>query len=413
VALGFVFTWIIARYYGADANGVFSLSITLFMILTILSRSGFDMSLTRIFSESQANKQLGQAKKIFGKTLILSVPSSVALSIIFYFSAPYLAETIFNNQNLIPSFRYMSMAIPSWTIIMICAGALRGLGHSTAFTFYFNVGRFLFATSFLAIITFLYTNDNPWLPSACYASACLVLACIAVGHIYTKIKGAEFQSQSMGFKKLFMFSAPMLLSTSMLFIMGWFDRIVLGIFSTDVEVGIYHVTMKLSTLTNFPLTAVNAVVASKFAALYAQGHMEQFRRVVKNSSMVIFLSSLPIIGILIIIPEFILSIFGTQFKSAVSVLFILLAGQFVSVLTGSVGTILQMTGYQRVFQNVLFLGASMNILGNFILCPLYGMTGVAIASFLSIAFWNLASFLMVWKLTGVMSIYNPLTHLYK
>lgn len=407
VGLGFLFTWFIARKYGAETNGIFSLCLTFFMLISILSRAGFDMSLTRFFSQSKSNNQLGKARSIFKKMLAFSFTLSLLLAIVFYWLAPFIAEGIFQSPALTTSFQYISLAIPAWTITMISAGALRGLGHSNAFTFYLNVGRFLFGSIFLFMVTFLMADTHSSLPAASYSASCILLAVISLIHIRIQTKGGSDDDEVDNLHYLLKISIPMLLSTSMFFVMGWLDRIVLGIFSTDTDVGIYHVTMKIATLTSFTLTSVNAVVAPKFAKHYYSGNFRQFNRVVKNSTLAIILGSVPIICLLLIFPEFILGIFGSEFTTASTVLFVLLAGQFVSVLSGSVGTILQMTGHQKIFQNALLLAVIFNVAGNFILCPIYGMMGAAIASLIAIATWNSIALYMVKKLTGVMTIYNP------
>ena len=127
----------------------------------------------------------------------------------------------------------------------------------------------------------------------------------------------------------------------------------------------------------------------------------------RQSTKMIFFSSLPILIILLAVPEFILGLFGNEFKTGASALIFLTIAQFINAFTGSVGYILQMTGYQKYYQNVIFLGTIINIVLNYILIPIWGIAGAAIASATSMFFWNLLFTLKVKKILNNYIFYLP------
>ena len=85
----------------------------------------------------------------------------------------------------------------------------------------------------------------------------------------------------------------------------------------------------------------------------------------------------------------------------------MLAGRFYSSICGSVGSILQMTGNQHLFQNILLVAAIVNVVLNYFLIPIYGIRGAAIASFICVVFWNTIMVLVVKKKFGFYSVYIP------
>ena len=105
--------------------------------------------------------------------------------------------------------------------------------------------------------------------------------------------------------------------------------------------------------------------------------------------------------------EWVLGFSGESFVVGVSTLLILLAGRFYSSICGSVGSILQMTGNQHLFQNILLVAAIVNVVLNYLLIPIYGITGAAIASFICVVFWNTIMVLVVKKKFGFYSVYIP------
>ena len=74
----------------------------------------------------------------------------------------------------------------------------------------------------------------------------------------------------------------------------------------------------------------------------------------------IFWTSIPLIGVFFVFPEFLLGLFGEEFKIGVTAFIFLSCGRLVSSLSGSVGNILQMTGNQNIYGIILLFGAIMN-----------------------------------------------------
>jgi len=198
----------------------------------------------------------------------------------------------------------------------------------------------------------------------------------------------------------------MMLSSSVLLLMAWSDTIMIGIFKTEADVGVYNVALKLAMITGIVLGAVNSIVAPKLSETFNNNKMVEFRKLIKQSTRIIFFSTLPILIILLLFPEFLLSFFGTEFVIAKTTLLILLIGQIVNAMSGSVGFILQMTGKEKAYQNILLLALVCNIVLNIVLIPIYGIEGAAIASAFSLLFWNLSSVFYIYKKYNVLTFFN-------
>ena len=165
-------------------------------------------------------------------------------------------------------------------------------------------------------------------------------------------------------------------------------------------IGIYSVALAISTSSSIILFSINSIAAPKFSKLFSSRNMEEFKSFVKLSSRLIFWFSLPIIMFIIINSEFLLGIFGNEFKNGKLVLLILLFGQFINILCGSVGYILMMTNKQNLLLNIIIFSAILNIILNIILIPIYGIMGAAVASTISMICWNLIAMIYVYKEYG-------------
>ena len=103
-----------------------------------------------------------------------------------------------------------------------------------------------------------------------------------------------------------------------------------------------------------------------------------------------------VIGI-ILFKDIILGIFGEEFNLGSTALIILCIGQLFNAICGPVGSILQMTGRQKAFQNILFIALIINITLNILLVEKHGINGVATATAISLTFWNIASVIYIRK----------------
>ena len=119
----------------------------------------------------------------------------------------------------------------------------------------------------------------------------------------------------------------------------------------------------------------------------------------KIAKLNLFLT-LPIIFGIIVFSPYILAFFGEDYLAGQSVLLILCVGQFFSAICGSVLTLLNMAGKEKVVRNIVGATALLNIGLNAILINLYGIEGAAIATFVSLIVWNILGLMAVKKYFG-------------
>ena len=87
---------------------------------------------------------------------------------------------------------------------------------------------------------------------------------------------------------------------------------------------------------------------------------------------------------------------------------IIAVAQFFSALTGPVGNILQMTGRQKVYQNMAIAFTIGHVGLNILLVPRFGINGAAIAGFITIVSRNAFSVWYIKKSYGFLRLYIPL-----
>ena len=96
-------------------------------------------------------------------------------------------------------------------------------------------------------------------------------------------------------------------------------------------------------------------------------------------------------------PKFLLGLFGEDFSNGYIALIILCIGQFFNGFCGSVGYIMQLTGNERKFQQIVMTALFVNVLLNLFLIPYYGINGAAASSAISLILWNFLSMIYIKK----------------
>lgn len=182
---------------------------------------------------------------------------------------------------------------------------------------------------------------------------------------------------------------PLLLTNGFLIVLKQTDILCIGAWVSPEAVGIYTAAAKTAMWVAFVLQSVNIVVAPRFAALYAQGNRQGLQQLVATVAHWIFWPSLAIAIALIAFATPVLQLFGSEFATARWELSVLAIGQLVNTSVGSVGYLMMMTGHQDRAAAVFGIAALANLVLNAIAVPLFGTIGAAVATALTLAWWNL------------------------
>lgn len=196
---------------------------------------------------------------------------------------------------------------------------------------------------------------------------------------------------------------PFMLLFEMLNINSRLDILMLGAMKGPAEVGIYTVARRGVGLIILILAAVNSVLAPTIASLYAQKNMQQLQRAITKSARVVTLFAFVITVGLIVFGKWFLLLFGKDFIQGYHTLTILSIGMLVNAMMGSVGALLNMTGYERYNIVSVSCGIIFNGILNAILIPRWSVNGAAISTATSMILWNVLSFIWVYKKLGINS----------
>ena len=183
---------------------------------------------------------------------------------------------------------------------------------------------------------------------------------------------------------------PLLLILVFMNLMAQADVLLVGSMLGDDAVGVYNAASRTAATVGFALFAVNAAAAPSLAALHATGRREELARLLAATSRWTFWPALAIALGFALAGKVVLGFFGAEFTRAYLPLLILCGGQLAAASVGLAGSLLNLTGHERLSASLLAGAAALNLLLNGMLIPRFGLPGAAVATTAALVVWSLA-----------------------
>jgi O-antigen/teichoic acid export membrane protein len=390
---------VLARLLGAEGAGIFFLAFTIVLIVAAIARVGMENALVRFIAVNIEAEQPGKVLGVYQKAMKHSLVIAAILSILLFFLAPLISQVIFSKPELAKPLTIMAIAIVPLALLTLHAHALQGLKKIAASISVLSIYVPLL-TTLIAFFLLPYYGIN----AAVWGYLFATVVTLFIGILLWRRSVFRFKSHISEFnsKELHTSSMPLFGVVMMNMVITWSPILFLGIWENSENIGIYSAASRTAMLISFVLVAVNSIAAPKFAALYQHNGMDELGIIARKSAKIMIIFASPALLIFMMMPEWVLSIFGEQFKQGANVLMILAVGQFINVATGSVGYLLMMTGNERIMRNNLMFCAFVGIVLNLWLIPKYGIIGGAVAAAFTLALQNLIAVILAWKKLKVM-----------
>jgi O-antigen/teichoic acid export membrane protein len=295
----------------------------------------------------------------------------------------------------------MIWALPFMVVFMLLGFGFQAFYRVIAATFFQNLG---ISSTFIGLLGIVYFSGSTPDLTATYISYFYVVSSIAVCFIallmwHRQIKGAW---GSLRFKnnELWRASSNLWAASTMSLMVQWSGVLIAGALVSSSEVAYLTAAQRTAMLTSFVLMVVNMVVAPRYALLWKENKLNEIQRLAKWSTRGMVALALPVIIVMLVMPDFIMGLFGDEFVVAGNLLAIMAIGQFINVATGSVGFLLNMSGHERDFRRVTMFAGPLTIILSYFFIVQWGVIGAAIATAVGLSLQNLGALFMVRKRLG-------------
>jgi O-antigen/teichoic acid export membrane protein len=378
----------LARWMGTEEYGLYEYVITWSLLLAVPASLGLPRAVVRLINEYRVQQAWGQLRGLilgsWGLTIFMGLFLSLVCAVIIFVVQsyhPFLAA---------PVLLIGVWLIPLQGLLLLQEDIARGMESillaygPTKLTW-----PLLAMAGGVALWYFRHDLNSIsmiWVALSTLFFVLLIQAVIIWFQVKRNVETAPPVFVPISWLRI---SLPLLLYRAFREILVQTDILMIGSIVGAGAVGIYSPASKTSLWVSFVLQAVNLAIAPTLTVLYITGDREALQEVISTATKWIFWSASTIAILLIIFAKPILGIFGPDFVDAHWALKVLVIGQFINALSGSVGNLLSMTGYQNKLMIVSSCTALLNLVLNSIFIPLWGIVGAALTTAFTLSVWNI------------------------
>ncbi|MAM10173.1 MAG: hypothetical protein CML23_06860 [Rhizobiaceae bacterium] len=402
--LAFLLNVVIARLLGAHGAGLYFMSLSTVIILSVVARMGVDVSSLRHISRAMVNQRWSEIVGYQRWSMWLVTSSSSVLAITVAVAAPLIAVHVFGEPELAVPLAIMSLATVSFSLLTLISENLKAAKRLKPAML---VSSVLYPFAALILI---WPMTRQFGVSGANITYVVSTALVAAFGIITWNRTPEFSGVTPlrpDLRQLFKTAMPIwALTFVQQAIIPWAPLQILGMLGTPSDVGVFGAATRVSMLILFFLVAMDSAIIPKFAEFIERDDMESLQRVGQNATTMTAFLAVPVMLTFILGGGAIMSVFGPEFARGGTALAILAVGQAVNLVTGSVGYLLIIKGHESVVRNCAIIGGCVTVGLSFALIPSLGIAGAATASALSIAVSNICLTIQLWRKMRIVILPN-------
>lgn len=392
----FLLNILIARKLGAEESGYFFLSLSIITILSAILRQGFDNALIRFIAGFNVQNDNVSVSKVYYALIIRVLPMSLLAVCILYPLSKQICTLIFDKPLLSSSFQIMVIAAIPFTFSMLHGFCFQAVKRVVMSIFSISAALPIIMIPLLLLIN----PDSSLEVSSIYLFSVALVCVISISMWNNGRLPKVSKIDSNLLSELNQALTPLALVTIMNMVILWSAPIMLGIWGSSADVAIFTAANRTATLTSFVLMAVNTIAAPKFAEAFRLNDANTIKNSALGAGRLMTFLAIPILIFMLASAEPLMRLFGPEFEQGSNILRILAVGQFVSVISGSVGMLLQMTGRERILRNNVFYVSVFVIVCGPIAISIWGAVGAALVVAIAVASQNLLCVYQVNKELG-------------
>ncbi len=397
---------LIARSFGVEAYGLFSLAIIVITITSSIATIGLGDGLVRYISFYRGKKKYGHIRKLISSSKKLFLIIGLSFLIILILIAPIIAERIFHTSNFAPLLIGMAFALPFLLLSNLFLGILRGFEriqtYSLLINVYQNTARFvilgsliLIGTGFIAIsISYVLTYIGLFLISRHFASKDIA-----------EMPKSDIPKWKEVMPEVLSYAWPLLFVGILYSVFYWTDTLILGYFTSAENVGIYSSAVTLASLFGIAPDLFMQLFFPLISVKFSEGKKETIKKITQQVVKWIYILNFAVFLGLFLFPGELLNLFfGKEFIIASPVLQILSIGGLICSVLGISTSLLAIRGKTKTVLTNFLVFATINIILDLAFISVYGMVGVALATVFTQVIFMITVLFQVNKSYG----FNPL-----
>ncbi|HVO81120.1 MAG TPA: flippase [Terriglobales bacterium] len=392
----------LARLLGPAQFGLYAIGWTITRMVTLFTPLGLDAGVIR-FGAKYWREDKSTFRQVLSKSLLFASLSGLIFGGVFYGAARWIGEGIFHSAQMTEVVKGFALAFPLATILKVAAATTRISQRMKFSVIAEDISQPAWDLLLVLAFALLWTRSLAAAIVACIVSHGLAAALARwyAQRLFPNV-GSPVAASRFDGKQLLAFSLPASLTGVFGVMIIWVDRLLVGYYRPNADVGIYQAASQVSIAFAIILGAMNAIFSPMTADLFHRGELRRLEEIFRISTKWGLYLSLPLFLVTFFAShEVMIALFGAPYVAGWSVLVILALGQVFNAGTGPVGMLLVMAGYQnRMFlvSGTMFV---LSVVMGIVLIPRYGMVGAATATALAVSGLFIAAIVLAQVVLGM------------
>lgn len=400
--LTYLYRAIIARQFGPEGYGLFSLAIMTLGWFVTFSDFGLTHGLMRYMALYRGKNQIEKIRYTFSFVKRTLLVPSIILGAALFLLSDYISLRFFNDIALSPFLKIFSILVPFSIYFYVYLTAIRAYEKIGWYSFIFNINQNVVkVVALVALIMF-----GASIASVPYSYALGIITSFFVAYVVCRVTMPQIfikstlpeKNKKKAVKDLVYYSVPLLFFSIVSTIFYWIDSFSIGYYKDVASVGLYTAVIPIATL----LAIVPELFIQLFFPLinreYGRNNVPLIKELSKQVGKWIYMVNLPIFVLIILFPGAAINIlFGAEYLPAVTSLRILAIGALISSTFSISNQLVSALGKTKLILLNIVIASIVNLALNSLFIPMdkiwfidntIGINGAAIATLLSLALFN-------------------------
>lgn len=375
---------LLARWMGAFEFGVYIYVWTWVLMIGALSDMGLSSAARRFIPEYTEHGALDLLRGFLAGSRWLAVGSATAIGIVGAVGVTLLAPVL-DHYAIIPLY-LACVTIPIYGLVQAQAGIAHSYDWPNLALMPFYIWRQLAITLLMGLA---------WFFGAPTDAVTAMLIAVATTYLVTigqlvvlNRRLAEKVPDGPGHyepKIWLATSLPLFVVEGFYLLLTYVDILALEHFGSPDQVAVYYAGARLLAIVAFVYFAIAGATTHKFTQYHVSGDKERLASFFKEATRWTFWPSLAVCAAILAFGQPLLRLFGPDFESGYTVMFLLAVGMLARAAVGPAERLLSMLGERKQCALIYAIAFAINLVLCVLLIPRIGIEGAAVATSTALA----------------------------
>lgn len=405
-------TIILTRNLGPNDYGLWTLTLSLQSIFMLFVLLGMPKALYRFIAYYQGSSEWGKTKSLIVETFFSSILLSIIITIILLIVPTSRLDGVFHEPGIGRLVHVTAFEIPFLALLTLISSCYIGFKKVRYQVFIETIGLPL-VQMVIALLIFGKVNweANVMTWAWAHVSTLFVISLTSLWLFRRKIWPSlqNVYRVPLEHAAIISYVWPLALNTVLILGASQIDFILLGLFGSARDIGVYRVYLYFVMPLQIVLASFARIYQPVVTELIAQRGLAEaasvFKRVARWTLQINLFIALSII---VLSEKLIPSLFGEEYWVVPITLSILVLGKCLDSSVGPTQMTLEAFGHAKLVLLNSILVVTLQIVGAYLLIPRFGLIGAAMARASATALTNYIELFEVWLLYRI----SPISRLY-